>query len=206
MRNPVETRNKILEVAFNEIYCHGFKGTSTNAIIDKMEMTRGAFFHHFPTKDDLGYALIDEVLSQMILDRWIDPVQKYKDPISGIEKNFARLIEEHKDDHILCGCPLNNLIQEMADRPDYQKRLKAVMKKWIDETEKLLKKAKDSGHLKKSVKTRQLAEFIVACQEASFSMGKALASRDAMYSTLKSLKDYLKLLNTNTLTSEATQR
>ncbi len=195
MRNPEETRRNILEVAFREIYCHGFKGTSTNTIIDDLELTRGAFFHHFPTKDDLGYAIIDEVLSEMIIQRWITPVMEYTDPIVGIERNFARLIDEHLEAHILCGCPLNNLVQEMADRPDFQSRIQAVMEKWIIETEELLKAARKTGHLKKNVRTHQLAEFIVACQEAAFAMGKALNSRNAMYSVLKSLKDYLKHLN-----------
>ena len=195
LRNPAETRAKILEVAFNEIYCHGYKGTSTNAIIDKMEMTRGAFFHHFPTKDHLGFALIDEVLAGMIISRWIEPIANYKDPVQGILKNFKRLIDEHLDEHILCGCPLNNLIQELSDEPEFQKRTQAVMENWIFGTEALLKQAKQSGHLAKSVNTRQLAEFIVACQEAAFSMGKALNSRKSMRLTHKSLTEYINLLN-----------
>lgn len=188
IRNPAETRRSILEVSFNEIYTHGFKGTSTNTIISKMNMTRGAFFHHFPTKDDLGFALIDEVLRDMIIERWIRPIEAYEDPVGGILKNFAKLIDEHADEHILCGCPLNNLVQEMADRPEFQKRVQAVMELWIEETQNLLTRAKKSGHLKKTANTRQLAEFIVACQEASFSMGKALNSRAAMHSVLRSLR------------------
>ena len=195
LRNPVETRRNILQVAFTEIYCHGFKGTLTNAIIAKLEMTRGAFFHHFPTKDDLGYAIIDEVVHEMILERWINPILSYDDPIEGIFKNFAKLIDEHLDEHILCGCPLNNLVQEMSDRPDFQKRIQAVMEMWINKTQNLLTAAKKSGHLKKDINTRQLAEFIVACQEAAFSMGKALNSRASMRTNLKSLKSYIHLLN-----------
>jgi AcrR family transcriptional regulator len=194
IRNPVETRLNILEVAFNEIYRHGFKGTSTNTIIEKMEMTRGAFFHHFPTKDDLGHAIIDELLKNMILERWIQPVAAYDDPVAGILNNFARLIDEHLDDHLLCGCPLNNLVQEMADRPAFQKRIQAIMEMWIEETQSLLTQAKRSGQLKKEINTRKLAEFIVACQEASFSMGKALNSREAMHSVQKSLKEYVNFL------------
>lgn len=195
LRNPAETRRKILEVAFDEIYCHGFKGTSTNTIIAKMEMTRGAFFHHFPTKDDLGYALIDEVIREMILQRWITPVASSDNTIDGIFQNFAQLIDDHRDEHVLCGCPLNNLVQEMSDRPGFQKRIQSVMEMWIRKTEALLARAKKSGHLIKDINIRQLAEFIVACQEAAFSMGKALNSRTPMYTILKSLEMHINLLN-----------
>lgn len=195
LRNPAETRARILEVAFNEIYRHGYKGTSTNAIIDKMEMTRGAFFHHFPTKDHLGFALIDEVLAGLIISRWIEPIASYANPVQGILKNFKRLIDEHLNEHILCGCPLNNLIQELSDEPEFQKRLQAVMEDWITGTEELLKQGKRSGNLNKSVNTKQLAEFVVACQESAFSMGKALNCHKSMGRIYKSLSEYIRLLD-----------
>ena len=92
MRDPVSTRKEILSVAFTEIYTNGFNGTSTNAIIDKLNMSRGAFFHHFPTKVELGYVMIDEVLAGLIIERWIEPIKKFKNPIEGIIKNFSKLI------------------------------------------------------------------------------------------------------------------
>ena len=195
MRNPLETRQKILETAFLEIYCHGYKGTSTNAIINKLEMTRGAFFHHFPTKNDLGYAIIEEVLADKIMERWIWPIEASANPIIAILDNFAARIDEHREEHILCGCPLNNLVQEMSDKPDFHNRIQAVMEMWVKKTQALLTKAKRSGFLRKEINTRQLAEFIVACEEAAFSMGKAFNSRAAMRSNLKSLKHYIFLLN-----------
>ncbi|MCO5144015.1 MAG: TetR/AcrR family transcriptional regulator [Oligoflexia bacterium] len=194
-RNPLETRKNILDVAFLEIYHHGFKGTSTNTIIEKMKLTRGAFFYHFPTKEDLGYALVDEVLKNMILDRWIQPISIFKNPIHGILKNYAKLIEAQEDAHILCGCPLNNLVQEMADQPGFQKRIQAIMELWVQETKKILEKAKREGFLKKEIDLKHLAEFIVACQESSYSMGKALNSRNAMKTPHKALSQYIDFLN-----------
>lgn len=194
-RDPVSTRNQILEVAFLEVYAHSFKGTSTNTIIDKLDLTRGAFFHHFPTKEDLGLALIDEIHRGLILQRWIEPIEKYEDPIKGILKNFKLLIEDHAEDNLLKGCPLNNMIQEMSDIPKFQKILFDVMEMWITETVKVLTKAKKNNFLKTSVNTRELAEFIVANQEAAFAMGKALNSKKAMKSIYKSLKRYISSIN-----------
>lgn len=194
-RNAEKTRQEILQVAAEEIFRNGYHGTSTNEIISKIKATRGAFFHHFPTKDDLGYALIDEVLSAMILERWITPIEAYKNPLDGIIKNFQRRLDEMPDRLVICGCPLNNLAQELsASRPDFQKKLKAVMTMWIDETEKLLKRAKALGHLKPSAKTRPLAEFIVACQESAFAMAKVMNDRKLLYSILRSLKQHLSAL------------
>ncbi len=190
-RDPVATRNHILDVAFRLIHKHGFKGTSTNQIIEKLECTRGAFFHHFPTKDDLGHALVDEVLHDLIYERWIQPILGKEDKLEAISANFHHRIVTHKDSDVLCGCPLNNLTQEMSDKPEFHNKIKAVLEMWISETQKVLTQAKRSKQLPKHVDTRELAEFIVAQEESVFSMSKALGSRSVMKSIYKSFTDYL---------------
>lgn len=193
-RDPVATRNHILDVAFRLVYRHSFKGTSTNQIIEALDCTRGAFFHHFPTKDNLGYALVDEVLTGMIIQRWIHPISAKDNKIEAIIENFLHLIKIHEEGNILCGCPLNNMVQEMSDQPEFQRRIQAVMEMWVSETQKLLTQAKRAGHLQKSVDSRVLAEFIVAQEEAAFAMGKAFNSRAAMRSIHKSFETYLRSL------------
>lgn len=191
-RNPERTRAHILEMAFSEIYQHGFQGVSVDKIIKKTDVTKGAFFHYFATKNELGYALVDEVLREMILERWIRPLAAYKNPVQGILKRFKKLTDEWADEHLALGCPLNNLTQEMSSVDSvFREKLQAVIGMWIDETEKYLKKAQTDGFLKKSVHTRQLAEFVVATQEAAFAMTKTMNDRRMLTSLYNSLKDYL---------------
>ncbi len=189
-RDPEKTRAHILEVAFREIYHHGFQGVSIDQIIRRTEVTKGAFFHHFATKSELGYALVDEVLREMILDRWIRPLSAYRNPIQGILKRFRILSEEMEECDLARGCPLNNLAQEMsAVDPVFREKVRAVMTLWIDETERYLKKAQEGGYLKKSADTRQLAVFIVAMEEGAFGLVKSMADRrlfDSLYASLRS--------------------
>ncbi|MGI8787653.1 MAG: TetR/AcrR family transcriptional regulator [Pyrinomonadaceae bacterium] len=191
-RNPEKTRTHILEAAFDEIYRQGFQGVSIDKIVEQTRVTKGAFYHHFPTKNNLGYAIVDESLREMILDRWIRPLAAYKNPVRGILKRFKKLTKDWSDEHLAFGCPLNNLTQEMsAIDPMFREKLQNVMAMWIDETEKYLKKAQTDGQLKKSVNTRQLAEFIVAVQESAFAMTKTMNDRRMLDSLYNSLKDYL---------------
>lgn len=191
-RDPEKTRTHILETAFDEIYRQGFQGVSVDKIIKNTNVTKGAFFHHFATKNDLGYAIVDEFLREMILDRWIRPLAAHKNPVQGILKRFKRLIDDWTDENLAFGCPLNNLTQEMsAVDAVFREKLQVVMTMWIDETEKYLKKAQADGFLKKSVNTRQLAEFIVTTQEGAFGMAKTMRDRKMSVSLYNSLKDYL---------------
>ena len=68
-RNSERTRNHILEKAFDEIYRQGFQGVSIDKIVENTQLTKGAFYHHFPTKNNLGYALVDESLREMISEQ-----------------------------------------------------------------------------------------------------------------------------------------
>ena len=57
------TRDRILGTAFNEFYRHGFQGGSINRIVADAGITKGALFHHFAGKNELGYHVVDEVMA-----------------------------------------------------------------------------------------------------------------------------------------------
>jgi AcrR family transcriptional regulator len=61
-RAPEETRDAILTSAFDEMYEHGFQAASLSRILDRAGVTKGALYHHFGSKMDLGYAVVDEVI------------------------------------------------------------------------------------------------------------------------------------------------
>lgn len=191
-RNPEKTRAHILEVAFREIYHYGFQGVSIDQIIKQTQVTKGAFFHHFPSKYALGYALVDEVLREMILDRWIRPLAAYKNPLQGILRRFKILYGAMREEDLVRGCPLNNLAQEMSSGDAiFREKIRAVMTLWIDETERFLKKAQELGHLKENVDTRQLAVFIVMFEEGAFGLVKSLGDRKIFDTLYLSFRNHL---------------
>jgi AcrR family transcriptional regulator len=197
MRNPVETRKQILDVAFMEVFKRGFQAVSVNDIIEKTTVTKGAFFHHFPAKNDLGYALVDEVLVGMTVERWIQPLAAYKNPVQGILKNLKEKIEDSTEDELGLGCPLNNLVQEMSTvDPIFSQKLNGVLELWIDGIEKHLKRAQRDGYLKKEVDTRQVAIFVVVAHEGGFGMSKSFKDKKVFLAIYNSLRDYLLSVST----------
>jgi len=192
MRDPEKTRTEILNAAFDEVYHRGFQASSVNEIVAKTHLTKGAFFHYFPTKNDLGYTIIDEILTELTLDRWTRPLAAYRNPVQGIVSRFKKIIESTPDERMRLGCPLNNLTQEMSSvDPVFREKLLTVMELWIDETERYLKKAKAAGYLKADVSPRQVAEFVVMVEEGSFAMVKNLRDKNVYWSLYESLKRYL---------------
>lgn len=192
-RNLHRTRKEILSVAFIEIFRHGFQGVSVDDIVEKTNLTKGAFYHQFPTKLELGYALVDEVIIPMILDRWITPLNKYDNPLEGMLKQMDKLIGKADPKDLKLGCPLNNLVQEMAPLDkEFKRRLQKGLDLWISETELHLKRAKRSGYLMSDVNTKEMAYFIVMAHEGFFGIIKGLDDPKAFKALFASLKKYFK--------------
>lgn len=55
MDNP-PTRTKLLNAALSEIRTNGYSATSVDHLCARAGVTKGAFFHHFKSKEDLGIA------------------------------------------------------------------------------------------------------------------------------------------------------
>jgi TetR/AcrR family transcriptional repressor of nem operon len=190
-RNLAASRKEILNIAFFEVFSHGFQGVSIDDIVKKTSLTKGAFYHHFPTKLDLGYALVEDVISPMIIDRWITPLKKSANPLDGILKQMRELIGNAEPSDLKLGCPLNNLVQEMSPiDAGFKKRLKTALLLWIDEMEIELKRAKKSGFIKSDVNVRQAAHFVVMSHEGFYGMLKGLNDPNAFDALYDSLKRY----------------
>lgn len=194
-RDLERSRKEILEAAFKEIYARGFQGVSVDDIVAKTNLTKGAFYHQFPTKLDLGYALVDEVIKPMIIERWVRPLDQYENPLDGILKQMELLIGKADPSELKLGCPLNNLVQEMAPvDKGFQKRLQEALNLWISETEAHLKRAKKNGYLKRDVDTKKVAHFVVMAHEGFYGMLKGLNDPKAFDVLFDSMKRYFSTL------------
>ena len=112
--DAAETRSALLAAAFEEIYKYGFQAASVANIVKRTHLTKGAFFHHFPDKKSLGYAVVDEVIAKMIRSQWVAPLRESRDPLTTIADEFEKGIEMLAQAPVNLGCPLNNLAQEMS--------------------------------------------------------------------------------------------
>ncbi len=54
-----DARSRLLAAAVTLIRRHGYAGTSVNDLCAAAGVTKGAFFHHFKSKDELGVAAAD---------------------------------------------------------------------------------------------------------------------------------------------------
>ena len=112
MRDAEQTRQMILEISSEEIRKNGFQATSLSMILAKCNISKGALYHHFANKQELGYAVFEEIYTPMFLSTW-EPAVTQEDPIAGLCEFFHDMANDMSCEDVVCGCPLNNLCQRI---------------------------------------------------------------------------------------------
>lgn len=192
-RAPEETRRRILQAAFTEFYRNGFQGGSLNHIVDEADTTKGALFHHFKDKNDLGYAVLEEVIRPRIKERWCDPLAHSIDPITDLKqvlRQFAK--EEQANGRLVQGCPLNNLAQEISPLDEeFRRRVEKVYSEWREGLETALARGIKAGKVRKTISPRNAATFVVAAVAGIIGTAKNSQSEELLKQAADGLFDYL---------------
>ena len=192
-RAPENTRGKILQAAFDEFYKNGFQGGSLNRIVDKAGTTKGALFHHFKGKKDLGYAVVREVIHPQFMQQWSDPLVNSTDPITDLKRIFGqRAKRKVADGGLVHGCPLNNLALEMSPLDEkFRKSLEIIYVAWRETMAAALARGIKAGRVRKDVSPPKVAAFIVAAQAGMAGTAKNAQDEALLLQTSQALFDYL---------------
>ncbi len=194
--NPDETRNELLLAASKEIYEYGFQAASLKRILTNVNHTKGALYHHFSSKKNLGLSVIDEIIAKNIYNVFIEPLERTDNPILVLCKIFQKKADTLSLEEIKHGCPLNNLIQEMSfiDK-DFNKVLVEISDKWIASIANAMDRGKAKGNIRNDVDGNGVALLIVASVEGAFGLSKMAQTNKVFRKCMSQLEDYVKSLN-----------
>ena len=172
-RNPEKTRQTLLRHAFEQIHQQGFRAVSLDAILRDTGVTKGALYHHFPNKQALGYAVVDEVVAGILQTVWIDPVVNSDDPVTALQ-DIIRLTGENMSlDELKLGCPLNNLSQEMSALDEgFRLRLDKIYENWRTSLSAALENGINRNTVVSNIDPDTTAAFLVAALEGCIGMAK----------------------------------
>ena len=188
------TRQRILRTAFAEFYRYGFQGGSLNRIVEETGLTKGALFHHFASKQELGYAVVDEVIWPRFQTIWVHPLERSADPVRDLQRILRRMADEGPGDGVTLdqGCPLNNLAQEMSPLDEgFRKRLEKIYTAWRLAFKTALAHGIKAGTVRKDISPAKVAAFIVAAIEGIIGTAKNAQNPQLLREAGDALLDYL---------------
>lgn len=166
LRNPERTRQRLLQAAFREVYRYGFQSAGIDTILAATNVTKGALYYHFESKEALGHAIIEEIVATFPRDRWLLPLQrsKDKDPIDALIGIVQAIPARPRD--LKAGCPLVNLAQEMSQLDEqFRKRLERIFHAWQEGIAMALRRGQYQGTVRRDLVPEEIASFLIAMVE-----------------------------------------
>lgn len=195
MSKAANTRLTILNKAFELIYSKGYQTTSIDDIIATTQVTKGAFYYHFKTKDEMGVAIIDEILKPTMLENFIQPIENSINPIEDLYNMISYLLLDDPFLQVKYGCPVGNLTQEMTPwNNQFSQALKVLVNQWMETIEKIVSKGQDSGVIRKDVNGKQVSFFIMSGYWGIRNFGKLQDDNSCYFVYLKEFRNYLNSL------------
>lgn len=194
-KNPSQTKQSLLAAAFGEVYRKGFQSASMAQILEKTDVTKGALYHHFRDKRELGLAVLQDLVRAAVDKRFLEPLRTGKNPVDSLVQSITEACEGLSDEEIALGCPLNNLALEMSPvDEEFRRVIGGIYDQWRGEIAAALRRGRAAGLVRRDADPDETAAFIVAALAGCRSMAKNTQSREMLLACARQLGRYLKTL------------
>lgn len=185
----METRAQIVAAANRLFYQQGYERTSFASIAEAVGISRGNFYYHFKTKDEILEAVIQTRLAdtRAMLVRWTEGAAS---PLERIFR-FVDIVVTNRDAIERYGCPVGTLASELA-KLGHPSRMQAVgifsvFRDWLHEQFKEFGRSADAD---------DLALHVLTFSQGVATLSNAFGDRHYVQREVDRLKTMLQSLNT----------
>ena len=190
-----DSKTKLLDAALQVIRAKGYAATTVEGICDQAGVTKGSFFHHFKSKDDLALsatahweAMTEGYFAGAPYHQPADPL----DRLLGYVKFRGAILTGELPDYT---CLLGTLVQETyATHPDIRAACDRGMSRHIAELTRDVVAAKRLYAPKARWSAESVGYFIQSVLQGSFVFAKAKQSPEVVRDNLDHLHRYLEFL------------
>ena len=192
---PSPAKGKLLDAALYAMRAKGYAATTVDDICHQAGVTKGSFFHHFKSKDDLAISAVAywRAMTESLFAS--APYHEAQDPLDRLfgYLDFRSLILT--GDLPSYTCLLGTLVQETYDtHPEIRRACEQALTSHITELTRDVVAAKAIYAPKASWSPEGVGEFIQAALQGSFIFAKAHQSPDIVRQNLEHLRRYLRSL------------
>jgi len=185
----MNSKEKLLSIAFEEIYLHGYHATSVDKILKKAQMNKGSMYHFFKSKKELVLACINENLSTHMNNRY-EPLLLRNNAL----EELIEIFKNRKEFDVSHGCKLNNLVQELSSKDkDFKDALEKIYLRFEEVIEEVLNNAIKNKEIKHH-DSKALAIFVVASFEGCLATGKKSQNTQSYTICICELEAYINSL------------
>jgi TetR/AcrR family transcriptional regulator, transcriptional repressor for nem operon len=171
----VSTRDNLIEMGLKHMQETSYCSTGLNEVLALAGVSKGSFYHFFPSKEEFGSAVLQRYLELEVARATTLLGESKTAPIKRLRRYFEELISVYGPKGAMNGgCLLGNLSQEMANHSDLvQQTLQEGFRTWEVAIGAVLLEAVTRGELPPKAKTMEMASFILNSYEGALLRAKA---------------------------------
>jgi TetR/AcrR family transcriptional repressor of nem operon len=172
---------------------HGYNGTSLDDVLRESGVGKGNFYYHFRSKEELGYAILDELIRDFV-ERTLEPcfADPAGDQIAQIRCFLDRVLASLRERNCVGGCPLGMLASELSDvHEGFRTRLAGIFSAWRERLTRALDDAKTRGRVAPDCAPAAVAGFLVASLEGAILIAKVTKDIGVLEKCVHEMNRYL---------------
>jgi len=189
----MELKQKIIMEALRLFSLKGFLTTSVQDILSAAGASKGGFYNHFKSKEELFYAVLDEA-RRIWRENNLRGFDETPKPVEKVKKLLTNFKDVYLQDTqcLPGGCIFVTLSVELDDqKPDLAREVNKGFEGLKSLINRLLEQGKASGELKDETDTEAVTELIFAGLLGATVIYGVDKSAEKLDHTINSLLDYL---------------
>ncbi|WP_420320958.1 TetR/AcrR family transcriptional regulator [Flagellimonas sp.] len=186
-----ETMHRLHTMGLDIFYAKGYYNTSLDDILTQLDLSKGAFYHHFKSKEDYFISIVQNLIVQKVYALLVEPLNEQENPLHAILDSMEKALEPGKTNEMAYGFMLNDFITEFNKRnTEISTYLKDILKVWEVNLVSVLKNGKSDGHIARHIDCEGVATYIIASYLGMRSLLSETNGRQLKYQYLQQLKHY----------------
>lgn len=190
------TINRMQQKGLELFYQKGYYSTSLDDILKALQLSKGAFYYHFQSKEDFMISIVQHLLFRKVYSALIEPIEGKEDPFRCIEKCIENHLDIAEHNPLDFGFVLGNFMNEFNGRNENISRyLNDICKAWEVSLVTALQKGKSDGFLERHHDSEAIATFIISSYFGVRSLMVGGSPRMLRYQYMQQLRSYFKSMS-----------
>ncbi|CAG1002733.1 partial Transcriptional regulator AcuR, partial [Anaerolineae bacterium] len=196
-RDGSKTRTLLLDAALELALKDGLSATSIDGILEKAKLTKGTFFYHFKSKEELALELVKRFVEQdhaLFVDATARVEALSREPLQQVLLLCGLAAEMFKEVPENPGCLMASYCYEgQLFNEESRKLCEVQLREWADWVERKLKEAAKTRK-PAPANLRQIAEMFQTIFEGAFVLARTYREPDIIAKQVLAYRDMVDAL------------
>lgn len=190
-------REHLIQVSYEYFLSHGYVNSTIKDILNEANVSRGGFYHHFKSKDELLIEVIEKYYVDQINEsmHFLSTCNSFRDYINHLDlllKEYTKQ-DNSENNHLYAISFMLEAVKEVPAAAEFMKKMYSEILKLYTE---FIKRQQNLNEIKAEIYAQDTAKFLISLVEGFFIMGVYFSDNwDSEY-VLNTLEAHYKIIRT----------